>query len=39
MTQHHDKEYPDNKVDAIAAVILIAVAVSGIVFWLYGLPS
>ncbi len=39
MTQHHEKESSDNVVDAIAAVILIGVAVCGIVFWLYGLPS
>lgn len=33
------KEASDDFFDAIAAVVLIAVAVFGVVFWLYGLPA
>lgn len=29
----------DEAFDAITAVVIIAVAVTGVVFWLYGMPS
>lgn len=29
----------DDSFDAIAALVMIAVVVGGLVFWLYGMPS
>lgn len=39
MKHNKPKETSDDVFDAVAAVILIGVVVSGVVFWLYGLPS
>lgn len=39
MGHNKQKETSDDAFDAIAAVVLISVVVSGIVFWLYGLPA
>jgi hypothetical protein len=33
------KSFSDEAWDAVTAVMMIAVAVIGVVFWLYGLPS
>lgn len=39
MADKHGKGLSDETFDAIAAVLIIAVAVTGAVFWLYGMPS
>ncbi len=39
MEQKTKKGLSDDAFDAITAVIIIAVAVAGIVFWLNGMPS
>jgi hypothetical protein len=39
MEQKSKKGLSDDTFDAITAVIIIAVAVCGIVFWLNGMPS
>ena len=33
------KKWSDDRVDAIAAVVLIAVFVGGLVYWLSGMPT
>lgn len=33
------KPLSDDAIDAITAVVIIMVAVSGVVFWLQGMPS
>ena len=33
---HHES---DDKVDAIAAIVIISACVAGVVFWLAGMPS
>lgn len=38
-TSDDQKENSNEALDAIAAVIIIAVAVFGVVFWLNGMPS
>ncbi len=39
MEQERRKGLSDEAFDAIAAVLIIAVAVVGVVFWLQGMPS
>ncbi|MFI4938100.1 MAG: methionine synthase [Candidatus Berkiellales bacterium] len=39
MNVERKKRLSDEAVDAIAAVIIIAAVVSGVVFWLYGMPT
>lgn len=39
MEEKKDKRLTDDAFDAIAAVVIIAVAVIGVVFWLQGMPS
>ena len=39
MTDKKQEAVSDDVFDAIAAVIIIGVVVSGVVFWLYTMPS
>ena len=38
MTQDHERD-SDDKLDAFTAVVLIALAVSGVIYWLSSMPS
>lgn len=39
MVENKEKKLSDEAFDAITAVLIIAVAVIGVVFWLQGMPS
>lgn len=39
MSGQNKKGLSDDAFDAIAAVLIIAVAVIGVAFWLYGMPT